>query len=463
MRREIQLSVAATVLAAAFVPAAAQADGLKRTASGATPADITAARDQFRADVGGGVTAGANGSFGGLRREINWDAVPETASDPNPFPAGTFLARGVLFATPGPGFKVSTNPAGAAPQFFGNPDIQPFTPQKLFVPSGSTITDVSFFVPGTATPATTNAFGVVFADVDTAGSAKIEYFDPAGALIDTVAAPPSASGGLSFAGETFTAGERVARVRITSGNKALAAAEAPGDDMVAMDDFLYAEPQPGQIAFQVAEQRVDEDAGKAVLTVTRAGANTGTATVDFATADGSAKAGQDYTAASGTLSFAAGETSKRIEVPISADTVQEGDETLNVNLSGAAGAAAAAPSSATVTIQDRSAPADTRAPRATLARLRAAGLRYLLASDEAGTYRATVTLTKAQARKAGLSKRTLASIATRSLQSGANRLTVKLAARTRAKLHRAHVKPKLTVVVRDVAGNQATLRQRVDV
>jgi hypothetical protein len=462
MRRELQLSVAAAVLAVAAVPAAAQADGIKRTAAGATPADITAARDQFRTDVGGGVTPGAGGSFGGVRREINWDGVPEPASDPNPFPAGTFLARGVQFDTPGTGFKVSANDPGAAPAHFGNPDIQPFTVQKLFAPVGSTITDVHFFVPGTATPATTNAFGVAFADVDTAGSAKLEFFDPAGALIDTVVAPPSANGGLSFAGETFTAGERVGRVRITSGNKAIAAAEAPGDDIVAMDDFLYAEPQPGQIALQLAAQRVDEDAGKAVLTVTRAGANTGAASVDFATADGSAQAGQDYTAASGTLSFAAGETSKSIEVPISSDSLQEGDETLSVNLSNATGAALAAPRAATVTIQDRSAPRDTSAPKATLARLRASGLRYLLAANEAGTYRAKVTLTRTQARKARLSKLTLASVANRSLHSGANRLTVKLSARTRAKLHRAHVKPTLTVVLRDTAGNQATLRQRVD-
>jgi hypothetical protein len=463
MRRVFQLSLAAAVLTVAIIPAAARADGVKRTAAGATPADITAARDQFRADVGGGVTAGANGSFGGLRREINWDGVPDAISDPNPFPAGTFNVRGVQFDTPGTGFEVSVNPGGPTPERFGNPDLQTFTPQKLFAPVGSTVTDVHFFVPGTATPATTNAFGVAFADVDTAGSAKLEFFDPAGALIDTVVAPPSANGGLSFAGETFTAGERIARVRITSGTKPIAAAEAAGDDIVAMDDFLYAEPLPGQIAFQVAGQRVDEDAGKAELTVTRTGATAGAASVAFATADGSAKAGQDYTAVSGTLSFAAGETSKRVEVPISADSVQEGDETLSLSLANASGAALAAPRAATITIQDRSAPRDASAPKATLARRRGAGLRYLLASDEAGSYRASVTVTKAQARRAGLSKRTLAAIGPRSLQSGGNRLTVKLPARTRTKLHRAAIKPTLTVVARDLAGNQATLRQRVDV
>ena len=43
--------------------------------SGAGTTAATAARDNFRAAIGGGTTAGANGSFGGTRREINWDAV----------------------------------------------------------------------------------------------------------------------------------------------------------------------------------------------------------------------------------------------------------------------------------------------------------------------------------------------------------------------------------------------------
>ncbi len=45
--------------------------------------------------------AGANGSFGGLRREINWDGVPDARSDPNPFPADFFNTtspRGAVFS-----------------------------------------------------------------------------------------------------------------------------------------------------------------------------------------------------------------------------------------------------------------------------------------------------------------------------------------------------------------------------
>jgi hypothetical protein len=455
MRRSLTLTLAAAASVAALIPAAAQADGVKRTASGASPADIQAAVDAFRADIGGANNGGGPAAASG-RREINWDGVPDGASDPNAFPAGTFLGRGILFATPGTGFKVSANAVNptSTPVRFDNPEFQTFSPQKLFTAVGSAITDNHFFVPGTATPATTNAMGVVFTDVDTAGSAKLEYFDPAGALIDTVIAPTSPNAGLSFAGETFNAGERVARVRITSGTSTTLTSDPAGQDTVAMDDFLYAEPLPGQIALQSADVRVEEDAGKAIVTVTRTGANSAAATVAYATADGSAKAGKDYVAKSGTVTFGAGETTKRIEIAVNADTVKEADENYSVTLSNAAGAALAAPRTAIVTIHDRTAKHGRL--KAKLHRLFGPGLRYVLASDQAGKYRLKVTLTKTQAGKLGLTKRTLISTGNRALKSGANTLSVKLGKGLKAKLHKAKIKPTVTITLSD----GSTLRQR---
>jgi hypothetical protein len=78
----------------------------------ATPGAITPTRDAFRTAIGGGTVAGANGDFGGLRREINWDGVPDSFSDPNLLPANFFNStspRGVVFSTPGSGFLVSAN------------------------------------------------------------------------------------------------------------------------------------------------------------------------------------------------------------------------------------------------------------------------------------------------------------------------------------------------------------------
>lgn len=77
----------------------------------------------------------------------------------------------------------------------------------------------------------------------------------------------------------------------------------------------------------------------AVLTVSlSAPAPAGGVSVNFATADGSATvANGDYTAASGTLNFAPGDTSQTINVNLTADNYFEPNETLVVNLSGAVG------------------------------------------------------------------------------------------------------------------------------
>src|SRR3954454_12001894 len=127
-------------------------------AAGANAAAITPTRDAFRAAVGGGTVAGPNGSFGGLRREINWDGVPDASADPNAMPANFFNVnspRGVVFSTPGTGFLVSANAGQPTPPVFGLPnDFAAFSAQRLFTAVNSPLTDVSFFVPGTTTPAT---------------------------------------------------------------------------------------------------------------------------------------------------------------------------------------------------------------------------------------------------------------------------------------------------------------------
>lgn len=67
--------------------------------------------------------------------------------------------------------------------------------------------------------------------------------------------------------------------------------------------------------------------------------SSGTVTVNFATADGTATAADgDYDPVTGTVTFAPGETFKTISVAINGDTTDESNETFSVNLSGASGA-----------------------------------------------------------------------------------------------------------------------------
>ena len=95
-------------------------------------------------------------------------------------------------------------------------------------------------------------------------------------------------------------------------------------------------------ALSVADARGREGTDEAVVfevSLDRAFTSAGhRVTVDYATADGTAKAGEDYTATTGTLTFAAGERVKTVSVPILDDGHDEGHETFLLRLSNVAGA-----------------------------------------------------------------------------------------------------------------------------
>ena len=141
-------------------------------------------------------------------------------------------------------------------------------------------------------------------------------------------------------------------------------------------------PLPLQtLQFSAATYSVSENGGSASVTVTRGGDTSGTATVDYRTVDtdtfmvgcadtvgnqGGAFARCDFSTIIGKLSFAAGETSKTITVPIINDGHVEGAETFQLHLSNATGGATlGALNVATITITDNDA-AGTANPIVTL-------------------------------------------------------------------------------------------------
>ena len=91
--------------------------------------------------------------------------------------------------------------------------------------------------------------------------------------------------------------------------------------------------QLSAFALSVADAQVTEAAGAAVnFTVSLEPASASTITVDYATADGTAAAGLDYTQTAGTLTFKAGETSKTVAVAVLDDAIDEGEETFTLIL-----------------------------------------------------------------------------------------------------------------------------------
>lgn len=209
---------------------------------------------QFRATVGDPNNGVNPGPLSAGRREINWDG----GGNPNgTLTVGTLTAfenRGVTFTTPGSGFAQSPISAGTdnLSQVFGvdySTTFQFFSPVRLFVPVGSNVTEGVFSIAGTngEIPGGTSAFGAVFTDVDLAGSTTIELFGLSGDLLASVDVPAAPGNGeLSFLGILLDPSEELAhRVRITTGTDALGVADNPGQgvDVVAMDDFIFAEPQ----------------------------------------------------------------------------------------------------------------------------------------------------------------------------------------------------------------------------
>lgn len=239
-----------------ILPISADAVPLIFSGSGANAAAIQGVVDNFRVALGDPNNGNTPGPLASGRREINWDGGGNNFTTTGPAtPFNVFLnTRGAQFTTPGTGLTQAPPaadpglfPPGGLAGLFGNPSygtiFTTFSAERLFAPVGSNVTDGLFFIPGTngAVAATVSAFGVVFTDVDLAATTSIEYFDPNGNSLGLFFAAP-ADNGLSFLGVQFSS-EAVSRVRIVTGNTALGPNDGGGLDVVAMDDFIYAEPR----------------------------------------------------------------------------------------------------------------------------------------------------------------------------------------------------------------------------
>ena len=116
------------------------------------------------------------------------------------------------------------------------------------------------------------------------------------------------------------------------------------------DDYTVA--PPAGINFTPNAYSAGENDGTVTITVDRVGNTESPASVQYATSDGTAVAGQDYTATSGTLTFAAGQTRRTFTVNLIDDLMPEPQETFNISLNNALGGLLGVNLQATVNIID---------------------------------------------------------------------------------------------------------------
>ena len=172
------------------------------------------------------------------------------------------------------------------------------------------------------------AVTVAYATKDGTATVGADYTAVSGTLtfltggsVQTLAVPV-VDDGEEEADETFTV--RLSDVR----NATLLDGE--GRAIIIDDDGLPPAELP---ALSIDDVTVSEDVGSAVFSVRLSGESTATVTVAYATANGTAIAGADYRARSGTLTFLSGGTMQTLAVPVVDDGEEEGNETFTVSLS----------------------------------------------------------------------------------------------------------------------------------
>jgi hypothetical protein len=107
-----------------------------------------------------------------------------------------------------------------------------------------------------------------------------------------------------------------------------------------------------RVRFSSANYTVNEGSRTATITVQRTGATTPVVSLPYSTSDGTALEGLDYTGTGGVLSFATGQTTQTLTVPILNDILAEGIQTLTLALGSPIGALLGNPNRATLTITD---------------------------------------------------------------------------------------------------------------
>lgn len=265
-----------------------------------------------------------------------------------------------------------------------------YTAAELGIPAGSSITGIRYYLQSVNGPQNTpmrvylsNAgtgtsyFSMIYSNVEPSGSPQYSATMPSTAFVpgtwinipfttpvnytgNNISVLVATDGGNSIS-ESLTAKQFRWSPGPTNSSQYWYSWTSPFDE----DDYgvpesgrpniqvFYTTPgAAGNVSFDNATFTASENT-TATITVNRNGGATGAISINYATSNGTAIAGTDYTAVSGTLSWADGDmTPKTFTIPINADFVLDNAETINLTLSNPVGTTIANGATATLTITD---------------------------------------------------------------------------------------------------------------
>jgi hypothetical protein len=193
--------------------------------------------------------------------------------------------------------------------------------------------------------ASSKTVSVNFATVDGTAVAGEDY-SPANGTITFAPGETSKNVTVRVAGDYQVEANETFFINLTGAINAAVESEQ-GTGMILNDD------EGGSLKFSLSNYTVNENEAAATITVLRTDGNASGVSVNYAASNGTAIGSQDYKTVSGTLSFAANETSKTFIVPIINDSINEANETVLLTLSNASGGATlGANSTSILTIND---------------------------------------------------------------------------------------------------------------
>ncbi|WP_293395506.1 Calx-beta domain-containing protein, partial [Nevskia sp.] len=214
--------------------------------------------------------------------------------------------------------------AAAAPSFSVN---------DVSISEGNSGTkNITFTV--TLSPAATSAVAVSAATANGTATAGSDYTGGSATLSFTVG-QTSKTVSLPVKGDTTVEPDETFFVNLMNPTGGAVIGDAQGVGTIVNDD---GPATPSLAINDVSLSEGNAGTSNAAFTVSLSAAATGPVTVAYATANGTATAGSDYVAGSGTLTIPTGSTSVTVNVAVNGDTAVEPDETFVINLSGASGA-----------------------------------------------------------------------------------------------------------------------------